>query len=263
MITNDLLNKGGRLGNQMFQYATLLGIKHKKGYDILLDKQNLYQSMLMNTFDLKGCDIVENEDILFNSTYCENCHCFDFNVLEVENDTNLRGYFQTEKYFHHCKDLVKKEFTFKDQILNEVDLFLRPYNEQNLVSIHVRRTDYLVYTNIHARCDMFYYQQAIEKFNDPNTLFVVVSDDIAWCKENFKMENVIFSSGSYDFDLCLQSKCDHHIISNSTFSWWGAWLGHNTNKKIIAPEKWFNNDFAKTSPDYDILPDNWIKIQNI
>lgn len=263
MITNNLLNIGGRLGNQMFQYATLLGIKHKKGYDIVLDKENLYDSMLTNTFNLKQCSIIEKSDVLFDSTYCENCHCFDPNVLEVDDDTNLRGYFQTEKYFEHCRDVVKKEFSFNEQIQKEVDDFLNPYKDHNLVSVHVRRTDYLVYTNIHSKCDMFYYEQAFDRLNKPETTFVVVSDDIAWCKENFKMDNVVYSSGAYDFDLCLQSKCNHHIISNSTFSWWGAWLGKNSNKEIIAPENWFDVEYAKNLPDYDIVPKNWIKIKNI
>jgi hypothetical protein len=258
MITNNLLNKGGRLGNQMFQYANLLGVKYKLGYDIHLTKNQIDTSMLVESFDLKECVLLDVEEIYNNETYLENCHCFDPNVFKVDDNTNLRGYFQTEKYFSHCADVVKKEFTFKESIVSNCEILLKELKNKNLVSIHVRRTDYLSLTHIHGKFNLDYYKQAIDLFTEPNTFFVVVSDDINWCKNNFQYENFIFSNGDTNFDLCLQSKCNHHIISNSTFSWWGAWLGENKNKKVVAPKKWFSDSFEYSY--VDIVPYNWIKI---
>jgi hypothetical protein len=263
MITNNLLNKGGRIGNQMFQYANLLGIKALKGYDIVLSKEHMNSSMIQHTFDLSEYTAEDEENLKFNSTVCESSHCFDSKILEVKDNTNLRGYFQTEKYFKHCSDLIRREFTFKNDTIKEVENFLQPYLDRTLVSIHIRRTDYLVYTHIHEKCGLLYYNQAIKILDTPNTQFIVVSDDIEWCKKNLNISNVVFSHGSYDFDLCIQSRCEHHIISNSTFSWWGAWLGTNINKKVIAPQYWFTENYNKTSPDYDIIPENWIKLNNI
>lgn len=260
MITNDLFNKGGRLGNQMFQYATLLGIKSKNKYDIVLIDKYLESSPIYRGFNLKEYTVDIADNIHFNSTYSENCHCYDPNVLTVENNTNLRGYFQTEKYFEHCKDLIKQEFSFKEEVLDQVNLFLEPYRKYNLVSIHVRRADYLGLSHVHVVCNSDYYLNAIKLFNNSETYFVVVSDDMPWCKENIFLDNMIFSTGSDLFDLCLQSECNHHIISNSTFSWWGAWLGKNLNKKIIAPERWFAEECPLS--DKDIIPDYWIKIKN-
>jgi hypothetical protein len=258
MITNNLFNKGGRLGNQMFQYATLLGVKYKKGYDIVLEEEFVKSSMLYELFDLNECILDNENNIKYDQTYIENCHCFDPNVLEVENNTNLRGYFQTEKYFEHCKDVIKSEFTFKDHIIKEVDAFLSQYKKYNLVSVHVRRTDYLSLSHVHGPFSIEYYNEAIDRLNNSDTYFIVTSDDIVWCRNNFQLENIVFSNNSMEFDLCLQSRCDKHIIANSTFSWWGAWLGVNPDKQIIAPSNWFEKNYQASSED--IVPLNWIKI---
>jgi len=258
MITNNLLNRGGRLGNQMFQYANLLGIKYKKGYEIQLTKSQLQSSMLTGVFTLTECTIVQLEDIPHNKTYLENCHCFDLNVLEVDDNTNLRGYFQTEKYFKHCSNIVKKEFSFKKEVIDECKKFLKDLTDKTLVSLHVRRGDYLNLTHVHGEFSLDYYEKAINLLNDSNTALIIVSDDIKWCIENLNYSNAVYSNGDSTFDLCLQSLCDHHIISNSTFSWWGAWLGSNKDKKVIAPEKWFNDDFGYSY--VDIVPSEWIKL---
>lgn len=260
MITNNLFNKGGRLGNQMFQYAALLGIRQKKNYDIVLIDKYLESSPLYRGFNLKECSVNTADNIPFNSYYTENCHCYDPNVLEVSDNTNLQGYFQTEKYFEHCPDLVRQEFSFKKEILDKANFFLEPYRQYNLVSIHVRRTDYLSLSHIHVVCNLDYYLNAIKIFNDPKTYFVVTSDDLDWVKDNSPLDNVIFPQGDDLLDLCIQSECDHHIISNSTFSWWGAWLGKNPSKKIIAPERWFTDECGLS--DKDIIPNYWTKLKN-
>ncbi len=258
MITNNLIGKGGRLGNQMFQYATLLGLKYKKNYNIVLEEETIKTSMLYEVFNLQDCLFDSETNIKYNSTYLENCHCFDPNVIEVRDNTNLMGYFQTEKYFEHCKNEVRKEFTFKKEVKERVKAFLEPYRKHNLVSVHVRRTDYLSLEHVHGPFSIRYYEDAMNRFNNPETYFVITSDDVSWCKENFRLENIIYSNNNMEFDLCVQSECNHHIISNSTFSWWGAWLGFNSKKQIIAPSNWFHKDYFASSKD--IVPSNWIKI---
>lgn len=258
MITNNLLNRGGRLGNQMFQYANLIGVKYKKGFEIHLTKSQLQSSMITEAFNLSECSIVDIEEIHTESTYIENCHCFDPNVFDIKNNTNLRGYFQTEKYFKHCSDIVKKEFSFDKHLIDQCNKFLHNYRDKKLISIHVRRTDYLALEHLHGKFSLEYFLQAIKLMNSQDVIFVVVSDDIQWCIKNFKYDNFIFSKGDSNFDLCLQSLCDHHIISNSTFSWWGAWLGNNKNKKVVAPKKWFEDDFGYSYQD--VVPSNWVTI---
>jgi hypothetical protein len=103
---------------------------------------------------------------------------------------------------------------------------------------------------------MDYYRNAIAEFSD-DTRFLVFSDDIQWCKENFKGDNFHFIEGEKDYvDLYLMSLCNNNIIANSSFSWWGAWLNNTPNKKVIAPKQWFGK--AKQLNTKDLIPETWI-----
>lgn len=270
MITNNLLARGGRLGNQMFQYAALVGVKYKNKHNIALTKDQYSDSMLSKAFDLRECFFLNQEDFTFDSTYYEKHFNFDEEVLNVSRDTNIIGYFQNENYFSHCSDIIKKEFTFKKRINDTCQNFINEIKKNILVSIHVRRTDYVDLSHIFESLSMDYYNKCISFFNKKNTQFLVFSDDPDWCKRNFKSDNFIFPNMDYAYDLCLQSMCDHHIISNSTFSWWGAWLGQNKNKTIFSPKNWFKNTYQAASwaggvyleafSDIKIVPEKWIQI---
>lgn len=260
MITNLRLARGGRLGNQMFQYAQLLGMKSKKGYEIVLDDEQKGYTMLNDSFDIKECVVLPKEEINIDNlqVFRENDHSYKENIWGCGDNTDFFGYFQTEKYFDHCEPLVRSEFKFKDSIMGRVENFLAPHRNNTLVSIHVRRTDYLYYVKVHNYVGMDFYQKAIKLFDGENTRFVIVSDDIPWCKENFIGDQFIFSTDDGNFDLCVQTVCDHHIITNSTFSWWGGWLGINPNRKVVAPSQWFAEKCEHISKD--IVPDRWIRI---
>jgi hypothetical protein len=255
-ITYNLLGGHGQLGNQMFQYSLLLGIKHKNGYNIVIDPETKKNSYLFKFFDFNECLI---EPFVAKHEYREPYFHFNSDVFNVDNNTNFIGYFQTEKYFQHCKNVVKSEFKFKEDTTQKVNEFIKNYKNNKLVSIHVRRGDYLVNPHIHPQPSLEYYNNSIEMLNDENTIFVFTSDDINWCKENFKNKNIIYSEGNLIFDMCLTSLCDDHIIANSTFSWWGAWLGKNPNKKIICPKVWFGEGNSHINTD-DIYCDNFIKL---
>jgi len=104
---------------------------------------------------------------------------------------------------------------------------------------------------------MLYYIKAMERLKDKTDVFVVFSDDIEWCKQNFS--NAVFIENEKDYvEVYLMSLCDNHIISNSSFSWWGAWMNKNENKTVIGPQIWFGPGIGHRTSD--ILPDNWIKI---
>ena len=235
-ITFAGLGRHGQLGNQMFQYAFLLGIKYKNNSTIIIDPQTKENSYLFTFFDLKEYELAE-----FNpkNTYIETHFPFNKEVFYVKEDTNFAGYFQTEKYFKHCSKKVRKEFTFKEELVERVTERLKEYKDKNLVSLHVRRGDYLANPTYHPQPPNEYYYNAMDMLDDGNTVFVCVSNDIQWCKENLKRDNLVYEMNDLIFDMCLISKCNNHIIANSTFSWWGAWLGNAPNKKVIAPKIWF------------------------
>lgn len=244
MITNLNLGSSGRLGNQMFQYAMLLGIKHKHGFAVILDETINSSSIyghceLLTCFDLKECHFFNRRDIYTPINYQEERFNFDRRFFKkIVDSTNFEGYFQSEKYFEHCKDVVRSEFTFKPHIKESADKFLSSVQGKRLVSIHVRRGDYVNQPNYHPVCSLDYYREAIKHFNN-DVKFIVFSDDISWCKENLGLDNALYSENSTAVDLCIMSKCDDHIIANSSYSWWGAWLNLNVNKKVIAPKIWF------------------------
>jgi hypothetical protein len=253
-ITHDVIGKAGQLGNQMFQYAQLVGVKYKLGCDILFENQMRKQSYLFDFFDMN--EYVFVDEFKYKQTYCEKHFHFDEKVFDIKEDTNFAGYFQTEKYFTHCEDIIRKEFTFKNHIQDNVLDKLKKYENKTLVSIHVRRGDYMAYPKIHPLCSLDYYNIAMNYFDDVQ--FLCFSNDIEWCKQNIKAENIDYFSNDLEVDMCMISKCHHHIIANSTFSWWGAWLSNHKNKKIFAPNLWFGPDGFKDF--YDIYGKNFIII---
>jgi len=126
-------------------------------------------------------------------------------------------------------------------------------NVSNYTSLHVRRTDYVQKAGFHPPCSMEYYEKALSII-EGNVL--VFSDDLDWCKETFLGDRFTFISGNRDYqDLFLMSMCKNNIIANSSFSWWGAWLNTNLNKKVIAPKKWFGPHLKESSDD--IYPNTW------
>ena len=115
----------------------------------------------------------------------------------------------------------------------------------------------------HGSCSIDYYKEAMSKFDKKNTKFIVFSDDLEWCQENF--ENVEFSTGQEDYeDFYDMMLCDHNIIANSTFSWWSAWLNNNESKRVIAPQKWFGKDHPTLSNSdvvtKDLIPNTWERL---
>ena len=129
------------------------------------------------------------------------------------------------------------------------------------VAVHVRRTDYLVHPAFQV-CGMDYYKNAFEtmRASVPGARFVVFSDDPAWCRENFKDEDTtIIDSGNKGtdplHDLRLMSRASHHIICNSSYSWWAAWLGKKPGQQVIMPDRWYAKDI--TAPIEEKMCEGW------
>jgi hypothetical protein len=237
MITYSALGNNGRLGNQLFQYALLLGVQAKLDRNIVLP-ETIGNIQLFQCFDIKGCHFFNERDIFSPCRFEERQFHFDKKVFRTEDHTDFKGYFQTEKYFEHCRDKVRETFIFKEEIKDRANQWIESYKQHNLVSLHVRRTDYVHLPNHHPLCTLDYYKTAIAEF--PDAHFIIFSDDIEWCKENLQIENATFADTGSDYvDLCVMSMCNHHIIANSSYSWWGAWLNPSETKRVIAPKIWF------------------------
>ena len=197
---------------------------------------------------------------------------FAYEEIVIDRATELRGYFQSERYFAHCEDEVRHYFTPHHAL---ADLLERQFGDliaAKTCSVHVRRTDIVGDPAWPELAAGDYYERAMSQF-DSDTTFAIFSDDIEWCKQRFRDRDVVFIEAlSAVEDLFLMARCKGHIIANSTFSWWGAWLNPNPNKKVIAPLRWFGGRHADPTIPFqpsrldgyydakDLIPPSWIKI---
>jgi len=253
LFTN--LGRYGRLGNQMFQYAALKGMARKHGYEIGIPPSNNINEysdhQLLHHFNLSKDVSVGNFQPRFS--YQEQSFSFNPYIFETVLDgTDLMGHFQSEKYFKHIRNELLSDFTLKNNNVSSPD--------GSYVAIHVRRTDYTTQVNLqyHSVCSEDYYSKAIAYLGKENN-FVVLSDDIQWCKQQEIFRGCEFWEGNSNIeDLYVMTKAKHNIIANSSFSWWGAWLNNNPHKIVIAPKKWFGPTAGLD--ESDIIPDEWIKL---
>ena len=265
MISSLCCGYMGRLGNAMFQYAAMIGTARKNGMVCVFDYDDPRE--LGHDFSLSIPMPKKRKDII-NSvlhTYQQPKFCYDKSIENLKEFTDIKGYFQSSKFFDNVENEIKQEFTPKKEIIDSCntirDSVKKEYPEKEIVSIHVRRGDYLYLKDHHPPCEPSYYQLATSKFSLDNHIYLVFSDDIPWCQKIFGDQVHYVQGGSAVQDMHLMSLCDHHIVANSSFSWWGAWLGHNKNKKIIAPKNWFGP--AKKKEDYpmgDLYEKGWILI---
>lgn len=257
MITNLKIGYNGRFGNQLFQLAALVGVSEKNGYRFVIPKQNLRinqnRSMDGKIFDsgfiLPNCFDIDSkyyETInSFTNVVTEKHFHFDENIFNISDGCFLDGYFQTEKYFSHCKEKLFEILKFRTDIIEQAKNLL-PDTKNNLVSIHIRRGDYTYPNPYHPVLGVDYIENALDHFKGENYHFVVFSDDIDWCKSVWsdKSNFSFFDSKSQYIDFCAMSMCHHNIITNSSFSWWASYFNMNTSKKVIAPNKWFGTGYS-------------------
>jgi len=262
-IAFNYLGKMGQLGNQMFQYASTLGIARYNGVPFTVPNHDeLVVDVLGNRLriELFECFDIKPDNIGFLNTenvFQEKGFEFDINILHGNRqiDYTLYGFFQTEEYFKHCADEVRQQFLFKQEIINECKQIVDDCFD-NPIAIHIRRGDFLINSDNHYNQNLDYYEEALSKF-DANRQVVIFSDDPKWCmaQELFSSDKFIVSEASGPYhDLYLMTQCSDYIIANSSFSWWGAWLGNSG--RVIAPKKWFgpNNAHLNTK---DLFPEHW------
>jgi len=252
----------GGIGNQMFQYAYGKHLSHKYNTDLRLDIRFYdYQGTPRRKFILnKISKTIVNTNMNFSLSGKIYQIIDDFNYKELPHiltdNYYLDGYWQSEKYFKESESLIREEFTPNAETISK--LLKTPFIDSNTTSIHVRRTDYVTSNGYHPVQPIEYYKNAVDIIGEYDYIFIF-SDDIEWCKMNLSFKNMIFVEGFTDVeDLWLMSLCKNNIISNSTFSWWGAYLNRNKNKKVIAPNLWFGTQTNLST--IDIIPTDWIKI---
>jgi len=263
MIGFNALGQMGRLGNQMFQFAALKGIAKQNGYEFCFPPSKrsnewtdhqLFEPFKLGATTLLNVQFIDQD----RPIYPEGCFHFDEDLFNNCPDwISLQGYFQSEKYFKHIREDIIKDFEFRDEILEPAKKTISYW--KNPIALHIRRTDYVTNPN-HTALSMDYYERALSEF-DESFEVIIFSDEPQWCMEQklFSSDRFMVSeTGNNYMDLCLMTLCSGHIIANSSFSWWGAWLSNS--KKIIAPSGWFKGSQNEHLDTKDLIPDSWIVI---
>ena len=188
--------------------------------------------------------------------------------------TYFKGYFQTEQYFLHCREQLCREFRLKTPLTPENARILEDIRSCCSISLHIRRTDYLSNPYL-SPPPLEYYLRSMAEMEgrlraagapQESLRYFIFSDDIEWARQNLRpaLPHVhvdINDGGTGYFDLELMRNCRHHIIANSTFSWWAAWLNEHAEKIVIAPRIWFNREEGdRYHTDDALIPGSWLRI---
>lgn len=290
MIISNIL---GGLGNQMFQYAAGRALALRNMTELRLDISGFEDYDLHQGFELQNlfscpAAIASPGDVrqilgwqsssiarrvlmrprfstLRRRSLVVEPH-FDFwtGLFAAPPDCYIYGYWQSEKYFADHSGRIRDDFAFRIPLDERNREIAERMESSNSVSLHVRRGDYANNPKtlaVHGLCSLDYYHAAVkfvsERADSPK--FFIFSDDIPWAMENLKLsgEFIGHNHGEESYkDMQLMSLCRHHIIANSSFSWWGAWLNPEPQKIVIAPAKWFADGRAVD----DLIPENWVRL---
>lgn len=257
----------GRLGNNLFQIAAGASLAKRNNTDyVAVCQDGYYLSAPDNCFVSEYVkqfkdDIFKNIPIILSKPG-DYYHYFepskDFKEIPYHANIRIRGWFQSEKYFD--KELVRELFEIPESIEKYiVDKYGNIIKNGDINSINVRRGDYLSLPHLHPVTSLSFYKKAIDILGK-NEKYLIISDDIDWCKKHFKGDNYYFVDDEKPIiDLYIQTFCKNNIIANSSFSWWAAWLNPNPEKKIICPYPWFG---MSNTENKDLIPDSWIKLKN-
>lgn len=287
----------GGLGNQMFQYAAGRALSHRLGVALKLDKTAFatydLHAYAIDNFNIHE-QFAAPADLdrvarfqgwkrrAWNAAVAcltlgtvrpiqyvsENGHGFNDAVSGLTDDTYLAGYWQTERYFKDIESVIRQDFSqatprddLNERCLRRIEATDHP------VSLHVRRADYVTdptAATTHGACSPGYYRRCIDLIRQAvgTPHLFVFSDDIDWTRTALSFDcpaTFVDHNGperNYE-DLALMSRCHHHIIANSTFSWWGAWLNPRPDKLVCAPDPFFA---AADRDDSDIIPASWTRV---
>jgi hypothetical protein len=279
----------GGLGNQMFQYAFALALNDLYG-DAYLDLARITrESTVHNGYELGRlfrislpiCSdgdrrrLADQSDSLFArgrrklgiyrlSSCVEKDSNYNPRLQKLARDTYFSGYWQSYKYFEKAEGLVREAFTFIQPMQNGNKRLLETARGRPLLGVHVRRGDYQKNPNLGGVCERDYFLKAAsiasQDFEHP--LFIFFSDDLDWCRANLaeSLGECVYADwnrGADSFeDMRLMSFCDRLVMSNSSFSWWGAWLGRR-DRCIVAPSRWFAEGYIDNR---SIIPPEWTRV---
>lgn len=273
----------GGLGNQMFQYAFGLALASRSPAELYFDASSFesdpHRSLALHFWRVDPPLLrYEHRGLLPHRfggpglrgllsgrrpmTHVRERRCrFDSKYLAPRGHTYYEGYWQSEKYFVGQRDTLLQAFQPSTQIGRDATAWARRIEQTAALAVHVRRTDY-VHLPMMQVCTNAYYRHAIQWLVDrfAGIEAFVFSDDLPWCRQNLSLpcptRYVAVGASAPHIDLWLMTLCTHHVIANSTYSWWGAWLKRATGGETLAPSPWFAD---KKLQDSEVAPEAWLR----
>jgi hypothetical protein len=260
------------LGSQMNNFAALYCIARQSGHKIIFFKElttqgkslQLHKHFKKIPIEIKSIDHLTEYEKTYHILPIDSSIIVDSRIfnLKIEANYNFTGLFNSYKNWYQNREEIYDIYSFEQSTINAANLLINKAREINksIVSVHVRRTDYL--NDFHDNATIDYYKAAFKLFDNTSVNYLVFSDDIPWCQKEFSnMENVFYSDGATAIiDMAAMSLCDHNIIANSSFSFWGALLNKNKERKVICPAIYLKNDKSIPYLNFAWYPDEFTSI---
>lgn len=266
----------GRLGNWLFQYAVGRVLALRVGTELALDltEKRRFEDPFANHVRklLKHFGLHARYEFRLPFSrrvpdYRETRWGFNPEVLAFGDGAWLEGLFQSPRYFDGCEGQLRTELAPRLDRIRRCDPSLeKAIASTTSVAVHVRRTDYVAKVNHHL-CTSVYYERALQlcrnQLGTPH--FYIFSDEPEWCRVHLSApDSTVVDTRAEPraiYDLALMSRCRHHIIANSTFSWWGAWLAQSEGQLVVAPDRWFLEPEPSALAMRDTVPAHWLRVQ--
>ena len=252
MYTFRGLGNKGNLGNQLFQIAAISSLAIRAGHQYSFPEWKYEKYFSSDLPRLSG-------NIELTNILEKQFHYYEWEKFESKKNINLYGWFQSEKYFNpdHVRDLFKFD---EDFVSNLIEKFHYVFDKKTIL-VSVRRGDFVNHPRYYQLSYKYYFSAIIENFPDwKQRNIVFISDDNDYCKKHFSfIKNTFFMGDLSPIEqMALGSLCDDYVISNSSFSWWTAWLGEKKDTKIIRPYRYFRGRFSDENDDSDYFPERWL-----
>ena len=289
----------GGLGNQLFQFAAGYALARKFDCPLKLDltrfhlqkdKRQFGLSELHLPFEVAPIHEVAHWQRFYRLSkrrmrkwdltgaiyppgmFLERMHCFDQAINQIRPPIYLYGYWQTEKYFLDLAENLRSIIPTPN-LVPPFRSIIERIERHITVSIHIRMGDYSDGSiknknKFIGSCNSKYYQYAVDHMKRlfPMAMFLIFSDNPVEAKTMLQLDSdsilAMENTANPIEDLALMSRCNHHIIANSSFSWWGAWLNNKPGKIVIAPRRWFSRKYLENHDPFDILPPEWLTIDS-
>jgi hypothetical protein len=285
----------GGLGNQLFQYASARALADRLNAELILDCSDARErSVELDRYHIRATII--DSTSLIRKTYLrlpgkfgrklskavqgllppfikinnqmfqlfkeQRWFQYDERIERISGSVYLIGFWQSFRYFEELLEPIREDLRLKAPLDANNDKWQRRIKETNSICVHVRRGDYVLRAQTFGLCNISYYQDAMEflRAHNSDARFFLFSDDLAWCRQNFAADDLIFvNSNSPEtavYDLELMRSCRHHIIANSSLSWWAASLATWPGQIVIAPKPWFISEPS----DNDLIFKHWMRL---